>query len=165
MSTDTFGNKPGMRLAPLLGAVMLLSGGCATLQQAIQTPELSLAGVRLLEASLTRQRYELVLNVHNPNAIALPIGGLSYRVRLAGEDFAAGETQQAFSVPANGETSFSLSVTTDLVSSLTGLRRILEQREETLAYELGGELKVDLPLVRPLPFSKSGEVDLTRLAR
>ncbi len=142
------------------GLVMLLPSGCATLQHPVQTPRISLAGIKLVEASLGKQRYELLLHVVNPNAIPLPVRGMSYRVQLAGESFAAGETLQAFTIPANGETDFELSVTTDLLRTLSGVQRMLDQGEQTLAYQLGGQLQVDLPFVRALPFSSSGEVDL-----
>lgn len=136
------------------------TSGCATLARSVETPDVSLTSLRLVEAGLTKQRYDLTLNVQNPNAIPLPVRGLAYRVRLAGEDFAAGETLQSFTIPANGSTDFELAITTDLVRTLSGLQRMIEQREETLQYELGGQLQVNLPFVKAIPFSKAGNIDL-----
>lgn len=145
---------------PLLAVFTLLAAGCASLQQSLETPEISLKGLKLVEADLSKQRYELSLHVRNPNPIALPVRGMNYRIQLAGERFADGETLQAFTIPAGGETDFELSVTTDLLRTLSGVQRLLDRRERTLKYELGGQLQVNLPFVRALPFSSSGEVDL-----
>lgn len=151
------GLRARIALLMLVGA---LSGGCATLGESLETPEVSLAGLRLVEAGITRQRYDLTLNVRNPNAIPLPVRGLAYRIDLAGERFAAGETLRSFTIPANGESEFELSITTDLLQSLGSLQRLIEQRQQLLDYSIGGELQVDLPLVRAIPFSKTGAVDL-----
>lgn len=144
---------------------LFLASACANLRQSVETPEISLTGLKLVEAGLSKQRYDLMLHVRNPNSIPLPVRGLSYRVQLAGERFASGETVQAFTVPANGETDFELSVTTDLLRTLSSLQRMLAEGEKTLKYELGGQLKVNLPFVGALPFSSAGEVDLTRPLR
>lgn len=146
-------------------AVFSLLSGCASLQQSVETPEISLTGLRLVEVGLSRQRYDLTLHVVNPNPIPLPIRGLSYRVQLAGERFAEGETARAFTVPASGATDFELAVTTDLLRTFTTLQRLLGEGEQTLEYELGGQLQVDLPFVRALPFSSSGAIDLVRPMR
>lgn len=137
-----------------------LSTGCATLAESLKSPEVTLAGLRMVEAGFARQRYDLTLNVRNPNGIPLPVRGLAYRIDLAGERFAAGETLRSFTVPANGESDFELSITTDLLRSLSGLQKLIERREQTVEYSIGGELQVDLPLVRAIPFSKSGALDL-----
>ncbi len=137
-----------------------LSTGCATLTESLESPEVTLTGLRMVEAGFARQRYDLTLKVRNPNRIPLPVRGLAYRIDLAGERFAAGETLRSFTIPANGETDFELSVTTDLLRSLSSLQKLIEQREQSLQYSIGGELQVDLPLVRAIPFSRSGALDL-----
>lgn len=147
------------RIAAFLCLGIVLSG-CATLSESLESPEVSLASLRLVEAGIARQRYDLTLHVRNPNAIPLPVRGLAYRIDLAGERFAAGETLRSFTIPANGESQFELSITTDLLRSLSSLQRLIEQREQSLDYSIGGELQVDLPLVRAIPFSKSGALDL-----
>ncbi len=143
-------------------AMALTVIGCATLADSIQSPDVSLAGIKLIEAGLTRQRYDVTLKVQNPNAIPLSVRGLAYRIQLAGEDFAAGETLRSFTIPANGEAEFELSITTDLLSSLSSLQRMIEDRQQVLVYEIGGQLQVDLPFVSAIPFLKAGEVDLMR---
>lgn len=152
------------RRASLSTIVLILCAtlsGCATLGQSIETPNVTIAGLRMVEAGFSKQSYELKLNVSNPNPIPLPVRGLAYRIELAGQDFAAGETASAFTVPANGETDFAISITTDLLRSLSGLQRVIEQGDRALDYQIGGELQVNLPFVKALPFSKTGEIDLT----
>lgn len=156
---DYRNGKASLPFFALTLASIVLSG-CATLAQSVETPDITIAGMRLVEAGFSKQSYELTLNVRNPNPIPLPVRGLAYRIQLAGESFAAGETLSAFTVPANGEAEFGVSITTDLVRSLSSLQRILQQRDETVAYEMGGELQVNLPFVKAIPFATAGEVDL-----
>ena len=147
-------------LSAIVLIVSTLFSGCATLAQSIETPDVTIVGLRLVEAGFSKQSYELKLNVRNPNPVPLPVRGLAYRIQLAGEDFAAGETLSAFTVPSNGESDFAISITTDILRSLSGLRRMIEEGDRAVAYQIGGELQVDLPFVKALPFSKAGEIDL-----
>ncbi len=156
-----FSRRANSRSALFAMLACLALSGCATLTQSIETPDVSIAGLRLVEAGFSKQSYELTLNVSNPNPIALPVRGLAYRIELAGEEFAAGQSLNAFTVPANGESDFAISITTDLLRSLSGLQRILERRDKALDYQIGGELQVNLPFVKALPFAKTGEIDLT----
>lgn len=149
----------------LFVVVGVACSACATLAQSVETPEVSIVNLRLLNATLAKQNYELTLNVRNPNPIALPVRGLLYRVQLAGEDFASGETRGAFTIPANGELQFGLSVSTDMLRSLASLQRLFDRNDQVLGYKLGGELRVDLPFVRAIPFSSSGEINLANALR
>ena len=144
----------------VVAAMALLASGCATLAASVEPPAVRLAGVKLVEAGFSRQSYVLTLAVTNPNGFSLPVRGVAYRVRLAGETFAEGDSPRSFDIPANGESSFDLTVNTDLMRSISSLRGLLEQREKTISYELDGELRVNLPFAGGIPFSRSGEVDL-----
>jgi LEA14-like dessication related protein len=53
-------------------------------------PRVSLGGLRLAQASLGALRLEFDLSLTNPNAFAIPLGALNYRVRVSGADIARG---------------------------------------------------------------------------
>jgi len=146
-----------LSIAALLAVVL---NACASLAQTIEQPQVSLVSVAIKELGLVRQTYGLTLQVENPNGIPLPIRGLNYAVKLAGVEFAEGATSNAFTVPAYGQENFEISIQTDLVSTATHFKNLFKERPTELDYEVGGEIEIDLPLMRPIPFSRDGKVNL-----
>lgn len=142
---------------------LLLSSGCSTLMASVEPPQLALSNVQMLSSTLLEQRYRLTLRVNNPNAVALPISGMSYAVKFAGVDFASGVTPNAFRIPARGEHLVDIDVSTNLLRSAQQLVAILRANPDSLDYELTGSVDVDLPLIGAIPFSKSGVVSLRPL--
>jgi LEA14-like dessication related protein len=115
--------------------------------------------VEMSQLSFSGQTFLLSFNVDNPNPFPLPIRSVRYHLQLADQTFASGETQGDFSVPASGIGEFDISVELDILKSagqLTGLLR--SGMRKPVAYELSGSLAVDIPYVKPLPFSSSGEI-------
>lgn len=153
------------RMPAVLVLAFWTATGCATLSQSMEAPDVSIAGLRIVDANLAQQTYELTLNVNNPNPVALPVRGIAYRIELGGEEFASGSTLRAFTVPAGGESDFAVTISTDLVRSFAGLQRLISNGEQVFAYKIGGELQVNLPLVKALPFATTGEIDLTSAYR
>ena len=144
----------------LATAFLWFSSGCSTLMAAVEPPQLSLSKVQMLSSTLLEQRYRLTLRVNNPNAVTLPISGMSYAVKFAGVDFASGVTPNAFRIPARGEHLVDIDVSTNLLRSAQQLMTILRNDPDSLDYELTGSVDVDLPLVGAIPFSKTGVVSL-----
>lgn len=152
-----------LRLSLICVAALALSG-CQSLLDQLEAPDVQLSAIRLAQADLTTQRFELEFAISNPNAIALPVRAVNYGVTLAGVSLASGSTTSAFRVPANGDGTFSVSVETSLVEALRMLgTSVLGGGSKTLDYDVGGSVALDLPLVRPLPFNAKGSVDVSRL--
>jgi LEA14-like dessication related protein len=147
------------RLLPLLCLVLLLAG-CATLQPKLEQPTINLVGLDIRELGLLRQRYVITLNVQNPNSMAIPVRGMSYAVRLAGDEFARGVSPKAFTVPGYGETDVEVEMTTNLISTLRQVQELLGGKREVIDYQLSGKLEVDMPFVSAIPFSNRGEFRL-----
>jgi len=90
---------------------------------------------------------------------------VEYRVMLDDEKFVGGETQGSFIVPARGDESFAISVDLDFLGSASHLASLLRGGfKENVRYELKGRLAVDIPLIKPIPFSNSGFINLTQTA-
>lgn len=144
-------------------AALPLVTACATIAQSIKTPAISLAEIKLADATLTSQTFLLNFTVDNPNAIPIPISSIGYAVNLAGQTLAKGATDKKFTVPANGQGTFKVRVKTDLVRSGRALSQlVLAGGQRELEYNLSGAVTVDLPLLRPLPFRQAGVVSLER---
>lgn len=134
---------------------------CASVGASLEPPDLSLTGLQIGEIGLFEQRLGLDLRVQNPNSVGLPIRGLSLELELAGKRVAKGVSAESFDVPAYGESTFQMNVSTNLLASVIGLSAALEE-SESLEYVLSGKVQVDLPLAGAVPFRKSGTVQLRR---
>lgn len=152
----------GQAACLLVALLVEVVSGCAGFGRPLEEPELTLAGVRLLDAGLSRQRFGLVFDVQNPNPIALPIRRVNYTVELSGAEFASGETPKSFSVPAHGATRFEIDVSTNLFASARQALGVLRTSNQ-LDYALEGSLEVNLPFVRDIPFARNGTVSLHNL--
>jgi len=147
-----------LRYAGLVLAATLLSG-CASTGDLISAPDVSLRNVQLTDVGLSRQTFLLSFDVTNPNPFPLPISTVSYGVELDSQRFASGRTQGGFTVPASGDGEFAISVELNLLKTAPQLLYIVRDGEKRdVAYELKGELGVDIPLVKPVNFESSGAI-------
>jgi LEA14-like dessication related protein len=150
----------------VFGLTTLLSGCASSLENLLKSPTVELTGVELVGLGFSNQTFLLSFDVSNPNGFALPIKAVSYGVKLNGQSFASGETASAFSVPANGASKFGISVDLDLLQTAPKLLTIVRQSvREDVAYELDGELALDLPLAPPVAFRNTGNIRLSSQSR
>ncbi len=154
---------PNHYLRAFCAAAVVVLSGCQTISESLEAPDVRLSNVRLQELSSLQQQFVLDFEVSNPNAIPLPIKAINYGVMLGGMSLVNGRSESAFRVPANGEGSFSISVETSLMEVVKALgTRIMLGGEQSLDYQVGGDVAVDLPFIRPLPFKTEGTVQITR---
>lgn len=145
------------------GLMAVLLSGCATeLRNLVKSPTVELTAVQLVGLGFSNQTFLLSFDVANPNGFTLPVKEVSYGVKLNGYSFASGKTASAFSVPANGASQFGISVDLDLLQTAPKLLTIVRQSvREDVAYELDGELALDLALVPPVAFRNAGNIRLS----
>jgi LEA14-like dessication related protein len=148
------------RPALALAVVALFAAGCAAIVPKLETPKLEVVAVELLDAQFTQQRFNVTMRVQNPNDRELPIRGLSYSMQLAGEEFGTGQSDKAFTVPALGEAEFTMTVTTNLATSLLKILPKLEKSPQSLDYRLTGRVETDWTFLRTIPFSESGKLPM-----
>ena len=153
----------GFRLGSIAMVLSLLSG-CAGLTDDLQAPRLSLVSANMTSADVFSQQFRVRVKAENPNARALPIKGIDYKLFLEGDSFAEGLSAAPFSVPANGEREFDLTMRTNFVSSIGRLlSRLTGTGNRTVQYTFTGSVTVDMPFSPKLKFAESGMVDLGRL--
>lgn len=137
--------------------------GCASSGGLVTAPTVKLTSVELANLSFRQQTFLLGFDVHNPNPFPLPVRSVRYNLRLDGDSFAGGETQSDFSVPANGDDAFVISVDLDFMSTATKLASLIQGgMRDQVQYDLDGSFAVDIPFVRPVPFRSSGVIDIGR---
>jgi LEA14-like dessication related protein len=134
---------------------------CASTDTLISSPTVNLTSVELTAISLKRQTFNLGFDVDNPNPFPLPVKAVEYRVLFDDERFAGGETTGRFTVPARGQDAFVISVDLDFMSTANQFASLLRKGvPEQVNYELQGNLTVDIPFARPVPFSSTGVIDV-----
>lgn len=140
-------------------ACALSLGACASSGPVVQNPQVVLTNVALTDINFRSQKFRLSFDVQNPNAFPLPVRSIRYKVLLDQQQFAGGETDSNFTVPANGESSFTISVELDLINSASRIAALLQRgHARPLPYELHGSLRVNIPFTRPLSFNQSGTI-------
>ncbi len=151
--------KPALQR--LLIVILLVgSGGCATnLENVVSSPKVELISVEVMGLGFKSQTFLLSFDVRNPNSFALPVRNVSYGVRLDGQRFASGTTPSSFSVPAQGNAQFAISVELDLLQTAPRLLPIVRQGDRShIPYELTGELAVDIPFAPAIAYKTTGSI-------
>jgi LEA14-like dessication related protein len=149
-------------LVLLLAALMVLPG-CSSFGSKLQSPELSLVGIQMLSTDMFAQKFKVRVLVKNPNDLEIPVRGIDYTIILMGDSFAEGVSSDKFLLPAKGEAEFDMVITTNFVSSFGRLlSRVGGGKLQNLEYEIAGEVLVDKGMIRKVPFSHRGTVDISR---
>ena len=144
-----------------LGAVACFAAGCASTGITVEKPGVSLQTVEVADISLGGQTFVLEFEVVNPNPFPLPIRTISYGIELDGFRFASGETQGAFTVPANGDSHFEITVDVDLMRTAPQLMFIVRDGVyRDIPYALEGRFAIDVPLANPVSFRNEGSIRL-----
>ena len=135
---------------------------CASLPESlISTPQVSLSNVQVVGLGFKSQTFLLSFDVVNPNPFPLPVRNVGYGVRLDGQRFASGETASEFTIPADAQTSFAISVDLNLLKTSPQLLSIVrDASRRDIRYELDGRFGVDIPLTPPIKFRHTGVIRL-----
>jgi LEA14-like dessication related protein len=150
---------PERATAPLRAAAVLAAaglGGCAALAPHFEHPRLYLVGVEIKDATLGEQHFRVRMRVQNPNDRELPVRGIDYTLSVGGEDFGAGTSVSAFTVPPHGEAEFEILMTTNLATTLWKVLPRLKDSSQPLDYRLVGKVSTDLAFLHSIPFDERG---------
>jgi LEA14-like dessication related protein len=136
---------------------------CASVPESlVASPRVNLSNVQVVGLGFNSQTFLLSFDVANPNPFPLPIRNVGYGVRIDGQRFASGETPSEFTVPANGDTSFVISVDLDLLQTAPQLLSIVrDSARQYVNYELVGRFAVDIPLTPQIKYRDSGSIRLS----
>lgn len=155
-----------------LVALLVLSGGCATVNQvlrsAFQEPNVTFKSMQLRDLSFEKVTMDFEFMVENPNDLELSLASLAYDLRLEDKQLASGTSKQALSLPARGTAPVQLPLTitfTDFVDNLA----VLFSSKESVPYRIDanfgfdtmiGEVKLPLRQAGDLPLPKPPEVNV-----
>lgn len=144
-------------------AAALATSGCAWLRyRAAESPSVALERAELVAFSMSAQRFDLTLRVHNPNGFALPLSSLEYRLQVDDKPVASGQSTRAVTIPADGAATVPVTVEANLIESgvIKSFEQVQAWRDAGAArfdYDLAGSVRL-ADIDGALPFRKSGQV-------
>lgn len=141
-------------------ALLVTASSCSALRPEMEAPRLALIHVAMTSADIFNQQFLVRVNVQNPNKRDLKVTGLDYTLFLEGDGFAEGVLNKPFTIPAEGETDFDMTVRTNFVSGIGRLLSRLNGRTQ-VNYSLEGKLLTDVRFLKKIPFRETGSVNLT----
>lgn len=142
-----------------LGALLSLLAACSSIPLSKpEAPNVTVAGVRPINLSLTSQTIGLTLRVENPNGFDLPMQSLTFNANFAGQKFAQGHSVDETVIPANGTALLEVEVKTGLGKLAAQLQSMLSTNNVELDYEVTGLVKLS-NWPKAIPFNVEGEVD------
>ena len=146
-----------------IALLALCMSACASLpDKLVSTPRVDLNDVQVVGLGFKKQTFLLSFDVTNPNPFPLPVRSVGYGVRLDGQRFASGETSSDFTIPADGDASFSISVDLNLLQTAPHLLSIVRDgTRQDISYELEGRFGVDIPLIPAIKYRNSGKIRLS----
>lgn len=133
---------------------------CSAFAPKLESPRLSIVDVETLKSSLWEQRLRVHLRVENPNSRALPVAALSYSIEVAGQELAHGAANEAFTVPALGETEFATDVSANVAGALLTLLSRGHDANDAIDYRIVGKVALTEGFVRSIPFEHQGSFKL-----
>ncbi len=149
----------------LIGALPL---SCATMDDAIEPPHVSLVNITPLQTTNLESTFRLDLRMVNPNDRAFRIRGLACKLDINGSTIAAGSADTVTELPQLGTAIIPVTVYSSMTDFMWLMFRMMsqspEKREELkLTYNLRGTIFLDdaLPGLDRLSFDTGG--DLIRL--
>ena len=145
--------------------IALLTGclsACASIPESlVDAPHVNLSNVEVVGLGFKSQTFLLSFDVANPNPFPLPVSHVGYGLKLDGRRFASGETSSEFIIPADGGTSFAISVDLNLLQTAPQLLSIVRDgTRREISYELEGRFRVDIPLTPTIKYNNSGKIRL-----
>jgi len=134
--------------------------GCAAVGQRLDPPRISLANIRIQEASGLETAFQIQLRVFNANDVDLKVKGIRAELEINGRPFATGVSNTPVEIPSYGTELVTVTVYSSVIKMFKGIYSLKES--EALKYRLTGDLRVSGNNMLPttLPFESEGRVNL-----
>ncbi|MCI5115100.1 MAG: hypothetical protein D3913_06135 [Candidatus Electrothrix sp. LOE1_4_5] len=168
-----FGLRNFSGLMLLLFIPLFLSGCPATHFLPWDTTEdlqIALSDIELQEIKALETIFLLTLRIINPNDKAMELRSLKCNLKINGEPFAAGISDESQSLPPFGTISIPVVVYTSQFAIVGSVIEVLQKdvqqyggrREEPLNYELSGKLHLGKEGKEVFPYQVAGKIFLNR---
>ena len=125
-----------------------------------EPPIVSLADLRVGRMGLFEQEAFVTLRLRNPNDSAMPLDGAKFNIKLNGEPFARGVSNESITIPRLGDATMEATM---VISTFDVLNQFLNMGNlQALTYELDGTAYYSGLgfLRRSAPFTQTGKLKL-----
>jgi LEA14-like dessication related protein len=150
----------------LVLAPVLLVLGCGVLPPPnLKAPVLTFRDLEVRDVGLERVRFNLIVDVSNPNAVDVPVTGLNFVLELNGQETARGAAADpSFVLPGSGTRQVPLEFSARTADLLDVVRRLPGSLQSGLSYRLKGSASWGVSGFA-IPFDRSGSLDLRAALR
>lgn len=134
---------------------------CANLGVGLEAPKIKLVSVGMLPSEGLTQRFRIGLSITNPNAVALPVRGLSYSLALNGIEVVDGVSASVGRLAAYAETPLTLEASSNLLSALRFVNDFVRNSgDKPIDYNLRATIDVE-GFARRLTVHENGAIPLS----
>src|SRR5262245_33407995 len=151
-----------MRIVTVIIVVLLgvATIACASAQRGLVAPRIAVQNLEPLPPSGGQTRFRVTLLIDNQNTDALRIRGVEFKLRLADQGIIDGSAATPMTVEALDQKTVTLELGSDILSSWSRLMSFVQGGENTLPYEMYGEVYLDKRRREPLRFVANGQVPI-----
>lgn len=148
----------------IVASVVLAAMGCATFQSDYETPIVNVKTIRALPSDGIAPRFEISLQIINPNRMPLALRGIAYTLEIDGHKLLTGVANDLPTIDGYAEGDVTLTATVSLLNGLRFFAKLVEDGHETIAYAL--KAKLDPGNFQPsIHVAETGAINLTGQVR
>lgn len=139
--------------------VLLTLTACSALGT-LERPDVNIISVRLApQTAGSTPRFDIGIQIINPNSRALPLRGMSYALEIEGQRILSGAKPDLPQIPAFGSAEFVIQAIPDLIGSARLIGDLLSRQRDSLAFTFSATLDPG-PLMPNIRITESGRFDL-----
>ncbi len=144
----------------LILVLALILSSCSTLEKSmhLKDPEVVVTDFAVTDVTMEDVAVNLLLNIKNPNNVALKLDQISYALNFSGNPVTTGIMDKGLNIPAAGEGNLIIPLKFKH-SSLGNVLSSIMKNTYSKDYELNGTAKIG---IFSIPFSKKGEVQFNK---
>lgn len=147
---------------PLGLLLLFILGGCASLSNRYEKPQVNITSFAFAPNTVgLAPRFDIGIQIINPNRVALPFRGMSYAVDIEGYRILSGATPEIPTVPAYGQAEFVIQASPDLFGSARLLGDLFSHSQRN-SVKYGFSARLDAGRLLPIiKIEEVGELKLT----
>jgi len=149
-----------LRLVGGYGLLLSLLGACSTVLPEIDAPRITVNYIKPIPSETLAPRFEIGLNVANPNDDPLTIKGAAYSVSLDGYEILNGVSNNLPIINGYSKEDITIEAQADLIVSMRFFSNLSKNPTDSFDYELTAKIST-YNFSRPFRITDSGTISLS----
>lgn len=139
----------------------VIVSGCSSLMPSFKEPQVNITSFALAPNSVgLAPRFNVGVQVINPNGMSLPLKGIDYSVEIEGNRILSGASPNLPTVPAHGTADFEIVASPDLFGGARLLNDLMTKQRDALRFTFKAQLDVG-GLIGNVDIEESGSFSLS----